>query len=104
MNSLTIGIQGGKGSFSEAAAKVFAKNHGVNDFEIAYLISSKAVSKSTCSGGCSQLACPGGIVRPNPAGGAEKGSIFASSYCSLNRVCFFVAMLLSLGYLVILVS
>ena len=43
MNSLTIGIQGGKGSFSEAAAKVFAKNHGVNDFEIAYLISSKAV-------------------------------------------------------------
>ena len=38
-----IGIQGGKGSFSEEAAKVFAKNHGIEDCEIVYLISSKAV-------------------------------------------------------------
>ena len=30
----TIGIQGGRGSFSEEAAKTFAKNHGVDDFEI----------------------------------------------------------------------
>ena len=38
-----IGIQGGKGSFSEDAAKVFAKNHGIEDYKIVYLISSKAV-------------------------------------------------------------
>ena len=40
---MKIGIQGGKGSFSEEAAKTFAKNHGVKDYEIVYLISSMAV-------------------------------------------------------------
>ena len=40
---MKIGIQGGKGSFSEEAAKVFAKNHGVENYEIVYLISSMAV-------------------------------------------------------------
>ena len=40
---MKIGIQGGKGSFSEEAAKTFAKNHGVDDYEIIYLISSMAV-------------------------------------------------------------
>ena len=44
MKSTKIGIQGGKGSFSEEAAKVFAKIHGVEDFKITYLISSKAFS------------------------------------------------------------
>ncbi len=43
MKLSNIGIQGGKGSFSEEAAKVFAKNHGIKDCEIVYLISSKAV-------------------------------------------------------------
>ena len=43
MKSTIIGIQGGKGSFSEEAAKVFAKKYGVKDYEIKYLISSKAV-------------------------------------------------------------
>ena len=43
MKSIKIGIQGGKGSFSEEACNVFTKNHGVNNFEIIYLISSKAV-------------------------------------------------------------
>ena len=43
MKSTIIGIQGGKGSFSEDAAKVFAKKYGVKDYEITYLISSKAV-------------------------------------------------------------
>ena len=50
MNSIIIGIQGGKGSFSEEAANIFAKNHGVEDFEIAYLISSKAVMEGIESG------------------------------------------------------
>ena len=43
MKSIIIGIQGGKGSFSEEAAKVFVKKHGIEDFKITYLISSKAV-------------------------------------------------------------
>ena len=38
-----IGIQGGKGSFSEDAANVFKKNHGLEKVEIKYLISSEAV-------------------------------------------------------------
>ena len=50
MNPVIIGIQGGKGSFSEEAAKTFANNHGVENFEIAYLISSKAVLDSVESG------------------------------------------------------
>ena len=43
---MKIGIQGGKGSFSEEAAKIFAIKHGVKDFEIIYLISSKGVIKA----------------------------------------------------------
>ena len=38
-----IGIQGGKGSFSEDAANVFTKTHGLEKVEIKYLISSEAV-------------------------------------------------------------
>ena len=38
-----IGIQGAKGSFSEDAAVKFASNHGIDDYEIDYLISSHSV-------------------------------------------------------------
>ena len=31
MSKLKIGIQGGKGSFSEEAAQTFAVNHGIDD-------------------------------------------------------------------------
>ncbi len=41
-----IGIQGGKGSFSEQAAHEFAHNHGLDGAEIKYLISSEAVLES----------------------------------------------------------
>ncbi len=41
-----IGIQGGKGSFSEEAAYEFAKNHGLDDFSVEYLISSESVLAS----------------------------------------------------------
>ena len=47
---MKIGIQGGKGSFSEEAAKIFAINHGVEDYEIVYLISSMAVLVGVESG------------------------------------------------------
>ena len=50
MKSIIIGIQGGKGSFSEEAAEIFAKNHGIEDFEISYLISSKSVLEGIDSG------------------------------------------------------
>ena len=40
---MKIGIQGGKGSFSETAALKFAENHGLQNYDIIYLISSMAV-------------------------------------------------------------
>jgi len=40
---ITIGIQGGKGSFSEQAAWEFAHNHGLEGSEIIYQISSSMV-------------------------------------------------------------
>ena len=39
----TIGIQGGKGSFCDEAAVVFAKNHGIENIKIEYLITSDSV-------------------------------------------------------------
>ena len=40
---MTIGIQGGKGSFPEQAAHEFANNHGLEKAEIVYQISSEHV-------------------------------------------------------------
>jgi len=39
----TVGIQGGKGSFSEQAAHQFIQNHGLDGAQIVYQISSEAV-------------------------------------------------------------
>ena len=50
MKTVKIGIQGGKGSFSEEAEQAFAINHGIDNHEILYLISSKAVLKDVESG------------------------------------------------------
>ena len=47
---MTIGIQGGKGSFSEQAAHEFAKNHGVESAEIVYQISSEHVLEGVENG------------------------------------------------------
>ena len=41
MKKVKIGIQGGRGSFSEEAAQTFAGNHGIDNHEILYLISSR---------------------------------------------------------------
>ena len=46
----SIGIQGGRGSFSEEAAHYFMKNHGIDDSQIIYQISSEAVLKDVESG------------------------------------------------------
>jgi len=45
MDKISIGIQGGRGSFSEEAANAFADKHGINNYEIKYLISSESVLK-----------------------------------------------------------
>ena len=50
MNKVKIGIQGGKGSFSEEAAQIFSQNHGIVNPEIVYLISSKVVLEEVESG------------------------------------------------------
>ena len=50
MKEVKIGIQGGKGSFSEEAAKVFSQNHGIDEAEIQYLITSKAVLEKVETG------------------------------------------------------
>jgi prephenate dehydratase len=38
-----IGIQGGKGSFSEQATEIFVKNHGLKNVKMKYLITSENV-------------------------------------------------------------
>ena len=48
---ITIGIQGGKGSFSEQATIRFAENHGLTDYNINYLISSEAVLQNVENAG-----------------------------------------------------
>ncbi len=45
-----IGIQGAKGSFSEEAAHYFAKNHGLENFKVEYLITSENVLEAVESG------------------------------------------------------
>lgn len=41
-----IGLQGAKGSFSEEASILFAKNHGLENYQLEYLISSENVLAS----------------------------------------------------------
>ena len=47
---ITIGIQGGKGSFSEKAGNKFAHNHGLENAKIVYQISSEQVLAGIESG------------------------------------------------------
>ena len=47
---LKIGIQGGRGSFSEEAAKVFITNHGLEQTTMEYLITSENVVGAVESG------------------------------------------------------
>ena len=50
MNKISIGIQGGEGSFSEQAAKFFAIENSMDKYEIKFLISSQEVLSSVESG------------------------------------------------------
>ena len=63
----SIGIQGGKGSFSEQAAKQFAINHGIGEYNIVYQISSESVlggleSDQTDYGVIAMENAQGGVV------------------------------------------
>lgn len=67
MSSVKIGIQGGKGSFSEIAGETFARNHGIENFEIIFQISSKVVlegveNESTEFGVFAMENAQGGVV------------------------------------------
>ncbi|MFL3026110.1 MAG: prephenate dehydratase domain-containing protein [Candidatus Neomarinimicrobiota bacterium] len=77
----SIGIQGGKGSFSEQAATQFAINHGINDFNIVYQISSESV----LSGLESDQTDYGVIAMENAQGGVviESVEALARYRCSI---------------------
>ena len=77
----SIGIQGGKGSFSEQAATQFASNHGIDDFNIIYQISSESV----LSGLESDQTDYGIIAMENAQGGVviESVEALARYRCSI---------------------
>ena len=77
----SIGIQGGKGSFSEQAATQFAINHGINEFNIVYQISSESV----LSGLESDQTDYGVIAMENAQGGVviESVEALARYRCSI---------------------
>ena len=70
---MKIGIQGGRGSFSEQAAQTFAANHGIDDIEVIYLISSRAVLEGVESGNVEY----GVIAMENAQGGVVIESVEA---------------------------
>jgi prephenate dehydratase len=47
---IKVGLQGAPGSFSEVAAKEFARLHKLDEFELVYLISSEGVLQGVTSG------------------------------------------------------
>jgi len=71
----TIGIQGGKGSFSENAAEKFIQNHGLKETSVKYLISSEMVLSSVDNG----LVDYGIIAMENAQGGVVIESVKALS-------------------------
>jgi len=50
MSAVKIGIQEGKGSFSETAGEIFARNHGIDNCEIIFQISSEMVLEGVGNG------------------------------------------------------
>ena len=50
MSVVKIGIQGGRGSFSESAGEMFAQNHGIKNFKIIFQISSEIVLEGVENG------------------------------------------------------
>ena len=85
MKKIKIGIQGGKGSFSEEAAQTFISNHGIDNHEIIYLISSKAVLKGVESSEVDY----GVFAMENAQGGVVIESVEAMAQCRCNILDMF---------------
>jgi chorismate mutase/prephenate dehydratase len=54
---MVLGIQGGRGSFNEEAAKRFAETHGITDYRLQYLYTSPAVMEALCRGDITRGQC-----------------------------------------------
>jgi prephenate dehydratase len=54
---LTLGIQGGKGSFNEEAAQAFIQANSINGCELRYLYTSPNVMEALCKGGITRGQC-----------------------------------------------
>lgn len=78
---IKIGIQGGKGSFSEGAARTFARNHGLDQVKLDYLINSENVLAAVESGAVDY----GIFAMENAQGGVviESVEALASHRCSI---------------------
>jgi prephenate dehydrogenase len=72
-NFITIGIQGGKGSFNEEAIMYYLKRNGITDYKIEYLHTSKNVLKALHEGDIDQ----GLFAIHNSIGGIVMESVVA---------------------------
>ncbi len=85
---IKIGIQGARGSFSEEAAEVFARNHGIDEYELLPLISSDGVMCHLVDGSIDF----GVIAMENAQGGVVIESIIALAHYQCDIVEMFHIM------------
>ncbi len=85
----TIGIQGGKGSFCDEAAREFADNHGLEDVQMQYLISSNKVLAEVENGSADY----GIFAMENAQGGVviESVEALAAHRCEIVEM-FYIAI------------
>lgn len=72
---ITIGIQGGKGSFNEEATNHYCKVHGIKEYELKYLYTTEQVLRAIHMGNVDY----GNFAISNPTGGIVEESITALS-------------------------
>lgn len=82
--SLTIGVQGVEGSFSETAAQAFVKTHAIPDPELRYLVSSENVLATVNAGDIDY----GVFAIENSRGGVVTESIYALA----NHNCHIITL------------
>jgi arogenate dehydrogenase (NADP+) len=70
---VTIGIQGGKGSFNEEAIRYYLQKNAINNYEIVYLHTTKNVLRELCEGNIDQ----GLFAMHNSIGGIVMESVVA---------------------------
>lgn len=82
---IKIGLQGAAGSFSEVAANTFASMHKLDDYQLAYLISSEGVLQGVHSGAVDY----GVFAIENAQGGVVIESIHALAHYNCNILSLF---------------